>query len=743
MPNLLISVRFHDGRYHGSGEWPPSSARLFQALVAGAASGENLSEHAVEAFEWLEGLDAPIIAAPATYLGQGFKSFVPNNDRDVVEAKRLRGTFNSEAEYQKDVAQQRAGKVTRPRTFDAAAPLLYEWTFEQSADAESNAQTICQIADCLYQLGRGVDMAWAQGEFVDESKADTRLRGRGGVLWRPNGSGDGVALSCPQPGSLASLTKRFKAMRERFRTVGEGKKVRLLFSQAPKPDFRQVPYNSPPIFLLFDIRKADAFAPQPAERVVAFTEKVRDLAAERLRTSAWRRDDPKREACIERVFVGQGAKGADKAQRIRTTPLPSIGPALTDRSVRRLFVAVPPDCPIAVGDIAWAFSGLALEFDSETGEVSDDGAALVPADDCRMLGRYGVEDVAPARLWRTVTPAALPERAARRRIDPRRMREEAKGSAERLREHAAAESAARQALRHAGIDAPVEALRVQREPFEGKGQRAEAFAPRTRFAKEQLWHAEIAFVRPIGGPLLIGDGRYLGLGLMAPVRDTSGVFAFAVMDALTKAEPLGLTHALRRAVMACVQEKMGERATLPAFFTGHAPNGAPWRSGRHEHLAFVFDAPRKRLLIVAPHVLERREASKNEHENLRTLEETLKDFRELRSGAAGKLVLLSNAVDLSDDPLFARSSVWESLTPYRVTRHTRLNDAAAALEADLLAECRRAGFLRPRVEVTKTFAKPGAGLFGLAKLRLHGAAAGPILLGRDRHFGGGLFVATR
>jgi hypothetical protein len=47
----------------------------------------------------------------------------------------------------------------------------------------------------------------------------------------------------------------------------------------------------------------------------------------------------------------------------------------------------------------------------------------------------------------------------------------------------------RQALRHAGIVAPAQTIRVQREPFESRGQRAETFASGTRFAKERLWHA--------------------------------------------------------------------------------------------------------------------------------------------------------------------------------------------------------------------------------------------------------------
>jgi len=450
MPALLISVRFHEGRYHGSGEWPPSPARQFQALVAGAARGERLSEQAVAAFQWLEGLDAPTIAAPSAYVGQGFNNFVPNNDRDVVEAKRLRGSFESEADYQKAVAKQRTGKVIRPLHFDAAVPLLYAWTFEDGADAERHARAICEIADNLYQLGRGVDMAWAKTDVVDESEADTRLRAHTGALWRPNEGGEGARLQCPRRGSLASLTNRFKAARQQFKTIGTGKKASQLFSQAPKPSFWPVLYNSAPTFLLFDIKSADNFASQPLAQIVEFTERVRDAAEKRLRTSTWRQGGSKRAACIEKTFVGREAKDADKARRIRITPLPSIGYTHTNRSIRRVAVEIPPDCPIASNDIAWAFSSLTLKHDKETGEVVEE---LVPAADRDMLGHYGIEAKHASRLWRTVTPAALSPRAARRRIDPQRMREEAKGGAERLREHAAAEIAVRQALRHAGVDA--------------------------------------------------------------------------------------------------------------------------------------------------------------------------------------------------------------------------------------------------------------------------------------------------
>lgn len=74
-----------------------------------------------------------------------------------------------------------------------------------------------------------------------------------------------------------------------------------------------------------------------------------------------------------------------------------------------------------------------------------------------------------------------------------------------------------QALRHAGVRERVETIQVQREPFESNGERVEAFAPGTRFSHGRLWHVEIAFAEPVSGPLAIGDGRFLGLGVMAPV----------------------------------------------------------------------------------------------------------------------------------------------------------------------------------------------------------------------------------
>ena len=122
-------------------------------------AGEACADAVASAFRWLEGLDPPVIAAPPAYVGRSIKNFVPNNDLDAVGGDPAR------------IGEIRTAKIIRPRHFDAASPLLYAWTFERGADADRHAQAICEIADDLYQLGRGVDMAWAQGETLEDGEA--------------------------------------------------------------------------------------------------------------------------------------------------------------------------------------------------------------------------------------------------------------------------------------------------------------------------------------------------------------------------------------------------------------------------------------------------------------------------------------------------------------------------------------------------------------------------------------------
>jgi CRISPR-associated protein Csb2 len=273
--------------------------------------------------------------------------------------------------------------------------------------------------------------------------------------------------------------------------------------------------------------------------------------------------------------------------------------------------------------------------------------------------------------------------------------------------------------------------------------RAEPFAERTRFAKERLWHVDITFDRRVSGPLVLGDGRFLGLGVMAPSQPASELQGFAIDEGLAPhADPLALTRAFRRAVMARVQLTIGPRRPLPQFFSGHAADGTPLKTERDAHLFFVFLPADKTLVVIPPSVVQHRLPTKRERDHLKLLDEALLGFAELRAGAAGALSLRPVAVDRDSHPAFAASRSWRTTTPYQVTRHARKVSAEEALCADVLVECDRRELPRPAVSAKSARGVPGVGLTGDVELHFARAVRGPILLGRNRHFGGGLFVAA-
>ena len=721
---LLVAVRFHEGRYHGAGGWPPAPARLFQALMAGAARGTRVPDATRDALDWLEGLPPPAIAAPHGEPGQGYTAFVPNNDLDAAL------TGKNASDIEDAVASIRVGKTVRPILFDAAAPVLYCWSFDGDGEL---ATVLCDAAEHLYQLGRGIDMAWADAAVLDEDEAQQRLSDHGGIVYRPApGGGAGRDLLCPRPGTGRSLAARFDGMRNRFSGGGSNRKPVRVFAQPPKPLLRSVAYDAPPDRLVFALRGGDAragFAPRRLSEAASLVAEVRDQAAKRLCAAA-----PARTGGVARYLVGRGAADADKAARVRIVPIPSIGHPHADMMIRRLAVYVPQPCPLRTDDLAWAFAQVA--WTDSDGVV---GHELLRADDDdTMAERY--EDV--ARHWRSVTPLALGA-ARRRRIDLARTGEETKDAAERAREESRAAGAVRQALRHAGTDVPPVDVRVQREPFGGHGKRADSFAAGTRFPKEALWHVAITFAAPVAGPLVLGDGRYLGLGLMRPNAPMPGVLVFAIEAGLAgNAHSALVARAARRAMLARVQATLPRGRRIPSYVSGHEDDGTPARSGTHRHIAVVPDLPRRRLFFVAPSLLQRGGVNwRQVHDDHSRVEQALEDMSLLRAGQAGRLVLGPAVLVAESDPLFAPSREWKSVSDYHVTRHRRRLGDEEALTADVLAELDRIGWPVPTdVEVLSTRRGSRGGLSGRLRLTFATAQEGPLIIGRTAHKGGGLFA---
>ena len=246
---LLVAVRFYEGRYHGTGDWPPSPARLFQALTSGASSGGRLSASILDALDWLEDLPPPAISVPRGVRGRARKLYVPNNDLDAELAKR------TVAHIDRAVANIRVGKNVCPILFDAETPVLYCWTLTGDS---IHAAAVCRAFDGLYRLGHGVDMAWAEATVIDTDAAEAHLCNNKAIVYRPSkGASSELELLCPRPGSRRSLTDRFDAMRRRIRAGGTNRKPMQVFVQPPKPLLAKVAYDAKPHRFVFELRKGD------------------------------------------------------------------------------------------------------------------------------------------------------------------------------------------------------------------------------------------------------------------------------------------------------------------------------------------------------------------------------------------------------------------------------------------------------------------------------------------------------
>ncbi len=714
--SLLISVRFFEGRYHGEEDrfqgaegWPPSPARLFQALVAGAARGNEVPSADQQALRWLEQLGPPRIVAPPARRGSNVKLFVPNNDLDAKGGDPSR------------LPETRVGKTWRPCFFDAEEAVVYAWDFDAGSP---EAARICGIADRLCQLGRGIDPAWATADIVECDHAAAILDAHPGALREPNGTG---AVPSPRMGTLDSLVQRHR--QPPIRQASQGRRIYTEFEQRPKPLFRHVGYDTPPRRLYFELRSENRFAPLPLRLAAALVTSLRDGAASKLQETL-----PNETARIEKFVVGRGAGPRDLPQRIRIVPIPSIGHEQVAPAIRRVMVEVPVECPIRSDDLRWAFLGL-QPCDLETGALWN--GRLVSTDDSQMAERFMI----PSHRFRSLTPPALPN------VQRRRARDDGlKGTGTaRLEDEKRAADAVLAALRHAGVRSRPHDVKVQREPFQRRGTPARAFAEGSRFSESMLWHVEATFPDTLEGPLIIGNGRFCGLGLMVPVEeDKSDLFVFH-LDANSRvsvSDRFSLIRSLRRALMSVASDD----GRVPKIFSGHEQGGKPARGGSHEHVFLAADDADHdgyvdRLLIAAPWACDR--TARTARGDRGHFNRVPRMLTQVKAGKLGVLALDRASPLTRGDPLVGPAYVWETSTPYRPTRHAGGGKAIEdAVVRDVVTECGRRGLPEPDVEVLEVNAGPrGGNLIAHLRLRFAVALKGPVLLGRDSHAGGGLFAA--
>jgi CRISPR-associated protein Csb2 len=225
------------------------------------------------------------------------------------------------------------------------------------------------------------------------------------------------------------------------------------------------------------------------------------------------------------ALSGHDAKGERASQpHLAFVPLPWVGHEHADGSVQGLALIAPRSI---APDEREALMRLLAKWESERGDKDDDYAIELgtPLDLGRPLQirfrRVEVTNKAtlnatrwckPSRRFITAIPIALDRHPGNLR-----------SNVQRAAHKAAAEAASsiEDACERIGLPRPSD-VSISLAPLLPGAQHVRQFAPwppQPGRARRARVHAEIVFPEAVYGPVLIGAGRYFGLGLCLPVAD--------------------------------------------------------------------------------------------------------------------------------------------------------------------------------------------------------------------------------
>lgn len=490
MLHLLLTVRWLDDRYHGlldrdgPPEWPPSPYRLFQALVAGVARRGELESALGQSLAWLQSLDPPMIVAPRSHPGPVVTRFVPNNDGDKKPDRQTR----------------LKGKAFRPTIMLDPSAIQYLWAI--SPDEIPRANLIGQAARYVTCLGWGIDMAYAYGQTIGGDEITNLL----GVRWYPRQGvmQDDGTLRVPivvremEVDSLSDLKRAHQSALDRIdhdRPLNTVEKPKI---------FDRVFYESKERLLarphvVFELRRDDGtFLAYPQERLLHIAGMVRHLAIESMRKSPPEDVD---NDWVERYVAGHARADLMEHRQFSYLPMPSIGHAQTDPSVRRVMIAAPPGDDQLLEDLAMRLGGQQLKPTPET--RLDHPPTLVRVRGDKVTRSY----TQPANAWASVTPVILPGHDDHR-----------PGKTRKLIEKALAQSAIEQPCEFEWSPISHFPKSLSADKY-GRDKRPTGYIRPDHLLTQTVVHLKLRFNSglEVPGPLVIGAGRHCGLGLMAGI----------------------------------------------------------------------------------------------------------------------------------------------------------------------------------------------------------------------------------
>lgn len=493
--SLVLEIEFLLGVVFGARnpeasepDWPPQPDRIFSALVA-AWAARGCREDERDALQWLERLPPPRIAAAEIAVRVAPWSFVPMNDPRSGRSG--------------DVAVLPGRRSRQPRRFPAAIP------------SDPRLSLVWQDADPDPAIMAALDALARDTASVGHSASLTRCR-----FHREPPPGVTIApLRRVYPGRLQELVDAFSAGR-RPSPGADVERERPVEAPPPSPtglfsDRWIVLEYLPPEGRGDDV----AAGGMPDLRAAPLVSKLirATLMAGYQRIG--------RGDAIPEVISGHRADGSPSSEpHLAVVPLPFFRHRHADGRVMG-FALVPakdsdglkPGSP-AETDFHRALAAVS-PFAAAEGcrvmQVRGDGVALrlSPTEQPEAASLRPQSFFAPAGAFATVTPIVL-DRHLKQVGEARR--------GEMIDQ-------IRSACRNAGLPEPA-AIEIYKHPVfpglvsaqpSGRSPPWMGWRLPSSLASRPLTHAVIAFSHEVRGPVLLGAGRHVGLGLCHPLREAS------------------------------------------------------------------------------------------------------------------------------------------------------------------------------------------------------------------------------
>ena len=452
-------------------EWPPHPDRVFMALAAAHYETDG-GEGEREALLWLERQGAPSMRACDATERNTTKAYVPVNDDSSPINKRQR-SWKLYPQLSLPVGRNR-----QDRTFPVAIPsdptVYLVWPDTPSSEVRDGLESLCIK---VIRVGHSASLVQA---WVEDSPPEPNLIPTDAVAQR--------SMRVSGPGRLEHLTAQYRNGRrpDRSRWAGYAR---------TQPEAQQDMSNGVFRDRLLVLRRVNGRR-MGLESALQLTGKLRNAVVKR---------------CPEPVpeWISGHARDGRPSQEphLAFLPLPFAGSEHADGHLLGLALAIPNSVkPAEVGRCLNPLLGA-----SEDGSLRRvrlyDGAnfewllEMEDRDSPPVTLRSGTW-THPARRWATVTPIVFDRHP--------------KGQDREIQ----AEQMVAEACQRIGLPRPVDVVLSQVSLHIGVPHSREFPAMRRKSGEghRQHSHAVLTFAESVGGPMILGAGRYRGYGMCRPVR---------------------------------------------------------------------------------------------------------------------------------------------------------------------------------------------------------------------------------